>query len=267
MRELIFIGLGLWDRGSLPLSAQEVLPQCTRIFAEFYTSKLAEGALEDIKNDLGVEIEVLDREGVENHDTVIKAFEDEKDLRAAFLCAGDPLTATTHQDLRVRAQQDGIAVRIIPSASIVTAGPALAGLSIYKFGRITTIPFPQEGYFPQSPYDVIKQNLDHNCHSLVLLDIDAEGGRYMTANQGLEYLLELEAKLGGKVLGPETLVCAVARVGSPEPTVRAGRVDVLIKEDFGPPMHSLMIPGVMHFMEAEALVAIGGADPGLLKDF
>jgi diphthine synthase len=257
--------MGLWDQGGLPLAAGEILKDCDRIFAELYTSKLTVGAFEGIEKLAGKKIEVLERELVENNDTVIKALEG--DVRVAFLCAGDPLTATTHQDLRIRANKDGVRTRIIPSASIVTAAPALAGLSIYKFGRITTIPFPQEGYFPQSPYEVIKENQDHNCHSLILLDIDAENDRYMTGNQGLKYLLELEAKLGQKVIDKDTVVCVVARAGSEEPLVRADRVEQLIKEDFGEPMHCLMFVGTLHFLEAEALVELGGAPKELLKEF
>ena len=82
----------------------------------------------------------------------------------------------------------------------------------------------------------------------------------------LEYLLELEAKLSKKILTPDTLVCVVARAGSPEPVVRAGYVKDIIKEDFGPPLHCLIIPGTMHFMEVEALVEIAGADKKLLND-
>jgi diphthine synthase len=266
MPELIFIGLGLFDDGGIPRAAVEVLKGCQRIFAEFYTSKLARGAFDSLVEELGLNIEVLDREAVENHDRVIEAFKDQKDLRCAFLCAGDPLTATTHQDLRIRAGREGITTRIIPAASIVSAAPALAGLSIYKFGRITTIPFPEEGYFPQSPYDVIRENLDHGCHTLVLLDIQADRDRYMTANRGLEYLLELEAKLVKHVLGPDTVVCVVARAGSVSPLVRAGYVKDMIKADFGPPLHCLMIPGTLHFLEAEALVEIGGAHRSLLEE-
>jgi len=268
VKELIFIGMGLWDKGGLPLAAMEILPRCERIFAEFYTAKLTPEATAEIQDEIGKEIELLDRESVENNDTVITALKEATgDVTVAFLCAGDPLTATTHQELRIRARAEGFSTRIIPAASIVTAAPALVGLSIYKFGRITTIPFPEEGFFPQSPYDVIRENLDRGCHSLILLDIQAHKDKYMTANQGMEYLLELEAKLSKKVIGEDTLICVVARAGSPDPTVRVGYVKDMIKEDFGPPLHSIILPGTMHFMEAEALVAIGGADEGILKDY
>ena len=260
MHKLIFIGLGLWDDDDLGERARDALRASDTVFVEFYTSRLCSGALEHLESAVSKHFERLDRMEVESNDRVLKAFSvPSPDLTVAFCCAGDPLTATTHQDLRIRAHQKAISVEIIPGPSIMTAAPALAGLSIYKFGRTTTIPFPQEDFFPQSPYEVIRDNKAAGCHTLVLLDIDAEHGRYMTANEGLKVLLELESRLKDKAVTPDTIVVAVARAGSPEPLVRAGTVESLIKEDFGPPLHCLMFPGNLHFMEEDALVEIGGA--------
>jgi diphthine synthase len=260
LHKLIFIGLGLWDERDMGEHAREALRASDTVFVEFYTSKLCSGALERLESAVGKRFERLNRMEVESNDRVLKAFSEAKEgLVVSFCCAGDPLTATTHQDLRIRAHQKGISVEIIPGPSIMTAAPALAGLSIYKFGRTTTVPFPQEDFFPQSPYEVIRDNKRSGCHSLVLLDIDAEHDRYMSANEGLKVLLELESRLKDKAVTPGTIAVVVARAGSPEPLVRAGTVGSLIQEDFGPPLHCLMFPGNLHFMEEDALVEIGGA--------
>jgi diphthine synthase len=265
LHKLIFIGSGLYDLGGISGSALESLKGCDRIYAELYTSSLKEGTIDALSEAVGKKVEVLEREDVENNDVVIKAFTGPSDLTVAFLCAGDPLTATTHQDLRIRAKRMGVQISIVPGASIVTAAPALAGLSVYKFGRITTIPFPQEGYFPQSPLEVVEENLGRGCHSLVLLDIDAKNKKYMRANQVLEYLMELERRLKHKIISGDTLACVVARAGSPEPLVRANTITNLTSMDFGPPLHCLIIPGNLHFMESEALVEVAGAPDELLK--
>lgn len=260
MHKLIFIGLGLWDDRDLGEHARDAMKASDTIFVEFYTSKLCSGALERLEALVGKRFERLDRMEVESNDRVLKAFTEAKEgLVVSFCCAGDPLTATTHQDLRIRAKQKGIAIEIIPGPSIMTAAPALAGLSIYKFGRTTTVPFPQEDFFPQSPYEVIRDNKKVGCHSLVLLDIDAEHEKYMTANEGLKVLLELESRLKDKIVTHDTIAVVVARAGSPSPLVRAGTVEELMKEDFGPPLHCLMFLGTLHFMEEDALVEIGGA--------
>jgi diphthine synthase len=178
---------------------------------------------------------------------------------------GDPFSATTHVELRIRAKKEGIPVSIVHGASALTAVPGLLGLQHYKFGRTTTLPFPDRGYYPESPYEMIAENLSRGLHTLVLLDIQADRGRLMTANEGLGVLAELERRKKGGILGPEALVCVVARAGSQRPVVRAGRLAGLAKEDFGPPHHSIVVPGKLHFMESEALVELAGAPAELVK--
>ena len=172
---------------------------------------------------------------------------------------GDPFSATTHIELRIRAKKLGIPVTVVHGASALTAVPGLLGLQHYKFGRTTTLPFPDNGYYPESPYDMIAENLSRGLHTLVLLDIQADKGRLMTANEGLGVLSELERRKHGGILGPEALVGVVGRAGSLRPVVRAGRLAALAAEDFGPPHHSIVVPGRLHFMEVEALVELAGA--------
>ena len=173
------------------------------------------------------------------------------------------MTATTHVDLRIRAVKNGIKTRVVHGSSIVTAVPGLLGLQNYKFGRTTTLAFPEKDYFPTSPYDVIRDNKKMGLHTLVLLDIQADKNRFMTANQGLELLLEMEKKQGEHVLGEDSVVCVVARAGSDNPVVVANSVAFLKKIDFGPPLHTIVVPGNLHFMEIDALTRFAGL-PGVL---
>jgi diphthine synthase len=62
-----------------------------------------------------------------------------------------------------------------------------------------------------------------------------------------------------RVVTPSTLAVGVARAGSDNPTVKADYVAELVNYDFGPPPHSLVFPGRLHFVEAEALVTLAGA--------
>ncbi len=59
---------------------------------------------------------------------------------------------------------------------------------------------------------------------------------------------------------PITLVCSentiavgLARVGSDDQCVISGTLAELKDQDFGGPLHSLIIPGEMHFLEADLL--------------
>ena len=247
---LTFIGLGLYDEKDISLKGLEEIKKCEKVYAEFYTAKLVGSNVKKIEKTIEKKIEILNREQTEKGDVIINAAEN---YDVAFLTAGDPMTATTHVDLRIRAVKKGIETHVIHGSSIVTAVSGLLGLQNYKFGRTTTLAYPEGDYFPTSPYDVIKVNKKIGLHTLILLDIQAGKKKYMTSNEGLQLLLELEDKVGGHVLSKDTVACVVAQAGSKKPIVRADAIENLIKMDFGPPLHSLVIPGKLHFMEIEAI--------------
>lgn len=263
MGDLIFIGLGLHDAKDMAVKGLEAVEKADRIFAEFYTAHLSGTSPEELSQHLGKEVRVLSREEVEDGSIVLEAAENEM---AVFLCVGDPMSATTHVDLRLRAMDKGVRTSVIHGSSIFTAAASLLGLQHYKFGRTTTIPYPQEGYTPESPYDVIATNKEDGHHTLVLLDIDAVGNRLMTANEAMDILLRIGSKRKDGAVTDDTLVCVVGRAGSSGPTVRAGYVRDLKGEDFGPPHHSVVVTGKLHFMEAEALVKLAGAPKDILVE-
>ena len=51
----------------------------------------------------------------------------------------------------------------------------------------------------------------------------------------------------------------MARAGSHEPAVKAGYIEEVMKHNFGAPPHTLIVPGKLHFMEAEALITLAEA--------
>jgi diphthine synthase len=77
--------------------------------------------------------------------------------------------------------------------------------------------------------------------------------------------MAIESKCKKKLITKKTLACVIARAGSPEPYLRADHVENLLNLDFGDPLHTLVIPGELHFKEAEALVKLAGAPPDILK--
>lgn len=247
---LAFIGLGLYDNADISLKGLQELLQCDLVFAEFYTTILGKFDKKNLEITIGKEIEILSREDTEKGDTIISAA---LENHVGFLTGGDPMIATTHVDLRLRAIKQGIPTKIIHSSSIATAVPGLLGLQNYKFGRTTTLAYPEKDYFPTSPYTVIRENNKMGLHTLVLLDIQADKNKFMTANEGLELLLKMEKKLRKDLITNDTLACVVARAGSPYPVVAANTIQMLQKMDFGPPLHTIVIPGNLHFMEIEAL--------------
>ena len=190
-----------------------------------------------------------------------------KDKKVAFLVVGDVFSATTHTDMMLRAKEKGMKVEIIHNASILNAVGA-TGLELYKFGKTTSIPFPEEGFRPQTPYDVIKQNQKFGLHTLCLLDIkmkepskeDLKKGRdnyqpsrFMTVNDAIRYLLETEGRRKEGVFTENTLVVGCARLGAPDQKIMYSTAGQLLKADMGKPLQCLIVTGEFHFMEEEAV--------------
>jgi diphthine synthase len=247
--QICFIGLGLYDEKDISIKGLEEIKGCDKVFAEFYTAKLVGSNISKLENLFGKKIQVLSRQETENAEIILNSA---KNKKVCFLTAGDSMTATTHVDLRLRAIKEGIKTKVLHASSIVTAIPGLIGLQNYKFGRITTLAYAEGNYFPTSPYDLILKNKKIGLHSLILLDIQADKDRYMNANEAMQLLLDMEKKCKKGLIQQDSIIFVVARAGSDSPIVLGNTIKELIDQDFGPPLHSLVIPGKMHFMEIEA---------------
>ena len=253
---LTFVGLGLYDERSVTVRGREAIREADRVFAEFYTSRLAGTTVADLEAYHDAGIEVRDRAGVEQEpDPILSAA---RAGYAVFLAAGDTMISTTHVDLRLRAHERGIDTRIVHGTTAQSAASGLTGLQNYRFGKATTLPFPGShggSGVPDSVLETIDGNRDRGLHTLVYLDIKTDRGQYMTADRGAELL----ADAYGDDLG-----VAIARAGSDDPAVVADRVATLAEREFGDPLHLLVIPGDLHHVEAEALAELAGAPAGLL---
>jgi len=246
---LYIIGLGLHDEQDLSLRALEILKNSDRVYAELYTSVFSAN-IEDIEKRIGKKIVILSRKDLEEKPEG-DLFKDNKGRIISLLVPGDPMVATTHIDIILRARKLGIETKIIHSSSIYSA-IAETGLQIYKFGKTTTLAFPEKSYFPTSPYDIIQENLKLGMHTLILLDIKSEEKRYMTVNDGIKILLEIEKQKKEKVFTEDTLCVGIARLGG-DSSIRYGKARELLNFDFGKPPHVIVVPGKLHFMEEEAL--------------
>ncbi len=262
MGKLIFIGLGLGDEGGITFNGFQAAKASDFVLMENYTSMLEKGSVQKLEYMMEKPIVLLDRETVEGGDKIL---EYARQGQVAFLVPGDAMSATTHVDLRLRAIEAGIPTEIIHGVSIFTAVPGLLGLQNYKFGRTVTIPFRVENFLPTSFYYHIKENMDMGLHTLCLLDIKQDEGRFMTASEALGILSEIEVREKADVMVKGLIVCVIARAGSKDVKVRAGRVSEMILEDMGGPLHCIVIPGKLHFMEAKALVELAGAPSGILE--
>lgn len=268
---LYLIGLGLGDAKDISVKGLEAVKSAKEVYLEVYTSILTVGK-EALEEFYGREIILADREIVEQNSDLILSNAKEYDV--AFLVVGDPFGATTHCDLVLRARKEGIPYKVIHNASIMNA-VACCGLQLYNFGETVSIVFWEESWKPDSFYDKIASNRKNGLHTLCLLDIKVkeqsienmmrgkkifEPPRYMTVNLAASQLLEiLESRDFSKeppCYDENTICIGLSRIGSDSQHIVCDTLKKMKNVDIGPPLHSLVIPGHLHFIEI-----------GMLKEF
>ena len=164
------IGLGLGDEKDITVKGLEAVKSCEYIYLEHYTSVLGVNQ-EKLEEFYGKKITLADRETCEESiDEILKTCKENEQHNSALLVVGDPLCATTHTDLFLRAIRVGLKVEIIHNASIMNA-IGCCGLQLYRFGETVSIPFFTENWRPYSFYEKILKNRQNNLHTLVLVDI------------------------------------------------------------------------------------------------
>jgi diphthine synthase len=231
---IYLIGLGL-DNGEVTKKGLEAIKSAEEVFAEFYTNTETVD-LEELEEETGKEIEKLSREEVEQEDRILEEG-NEKDV--AFLVSGDALTATTHYDIRHRAEEAGMETEVVHAPSIFTS-IAETGLNVYKFGRTVTL--PEEGN-PESIVKYIEKNDSIGLHSLILLDIGLE------ADRAAEKILEMDPDFSNR----EAVVLERANLGDQEISVMS--LGEASNSSFGNPPHSIILTGEKSHKEEEFLEA------------
>eukprot|EP01102_Stenamoeba_stenopodia_P005787 TRINITY_DN16511_c0_g1_i1.p1 TRINITY_DN16511_c0_g1~~TRINITY_DN16511_c0_g1_i1.p1 ORF type:complete len:300 (-),score=90.62 TRINITY_DN16511_c0_g1_i1:18-851(-) len=259
---LWLVGLGLGDEKDITVKGLEAVKGSSAIYLEAYTSLLGVDK-EKLEAFYGKPIIIADREFVENE--CYQMLEKAKESDVSFLVVGDPFGATTHSDLVLRAKEKGITVKVVHNASIMNA-IGCCGLQLYRFGQTVSLVFFTETWRPDSFYERIKSNRDAKLHTLCLLDIKVkeptleslargkkvyEPPRFMTVNQAIEQLLEIEEKRKEGAYSADTLCIGVARVGQDTQKIVSGTMKELLEIDFGAPLHSFVICGDLHCVEEE----------------
>lgn len=244
---LYMIGLGLDNEKSITVEGLEAVKNCNYVYLETYTSKL-NCTIEDLENFYGKKIIPADRNLVEsNAEEILDKAEKEN---VAFLVIGDIFGATTHTDIKLRALKRNIKIKFIHNASILNV-IGITGLELYKFGKITSIPFENKNIL--TPYTVLQENQKMGLHTLFLLDLRPDENNYMSIKQAIEYLLKVEKDQNKNIVNKDTKFIGCARLGSEKQILKYGSADELLNTDFKEPPHCLIIPGKMHFIEEEAV--------------
>lgn len=245
---LYFIGIGLSDEKDISVRGLEIVRSCDAVYLESYSS-LLNCSIPDLERFYGKKIIAADRKLVEQSEEILAAAAAKN---VALLVIGDPWGATTHIDMMLRCRAKNIPFKVVNNASIITA-VGITGLQIYKFGKTTSVPYPDKNFRPETSYEIINQNRLLGLHTLLLLDIRPDLGKHMTIAEAIDILLEIESRKQQKAFTPETFCVGCARIGSDAFVVKAAAAKELKKFGFGKQPHCLIVPGELHFVEEEAL--------------
>ncbi len=246
---LYLIGLGLADEKDISVKGREIVEQCDLVYVENYTS-LLQCSANDLEQFYNRKIILADREMTEQGTG--KIVHQAKDRNVAFLVVGDPFSATTHIELFKLAKEQNVDVQVIHNASILTA-VGITGLQLYKFGKVTSIPFLEDHPHLETPYTVLSENQKMGLHTLFLLDLKPTQNKFMTVHEALDILEKIESKKNQKIIHNDLIVVGCARLGSETYVIKSGKLQQIKKHDFGNPPHCLIIPGKLHFTEEEML--------------
>jgi len=245
---LIFIGLGFAPQ-HLTLEALNHIVKCDKIIIDTYTGIIQEDYIDTIKPLLkGKEVVYAKRRDLEGS-SIEKLVAEAKNRDIVVLVPGDPFIATTHDAIRAEAGRRGVKVKVVNGLSIVNLAITKCGLQIYRFGKVITLVFP-EITKPYSVIDTIYDNLNRRLHTLVLLDIRVEEGKYMGIGEAVDILIDMDVE--NRLAN--TIGIGLERLGFRDEKVIADLLPSLRKYRFHKPPHSLIILSEPHPIELDCLL-------------
>ena len=233
---LWFVGLGINGTESLSQKAKEVVSGSDVVYFEQFTSPISDEETNKIKQ-IAKEFRLAPRWLVEDGKEIL---EESKSKQVCLLSFGDPYIATTHIELRVRAISENIRTGTVHASSALTSLVGECGLHYYKIGKTVTI---MSSIPSTTAYYTIFENLKQSIHTVVLLEYNQNKGFFLEPKIALQSLLDAENGQRRKVIVDSTFAIVASRIGQDSQKVTSGNISSLVECDFGPPPHSIVIPG------------------------
>ncbi len=245
---LWFIGLGVSGISELSDRTISVLKDAEVVYLESFTSPISETEKEQLENICDGEFKIAKRWLVEDGTEIL---DNAQKRETVLISYGDPYIATTHLELKTRAIRDNVETKTIHSSSIVSSLIGEVGLHYYKIGKILTVMNDSKSMI--TPYNTIFHNLLSKAHSLILLEYNEDKSFFLSPQNAMSLLLDVENTQNGKIISPDTFVIVASRIGKNDQKIISGKISNLIKKEFGEPPHSIVIPGSLHFTESDAV--------------
>lgn len=259
---IYFIGLGLNGVNGVPKRGLDLTKNADIVYLDVYTSPIAQDEINSLQSMINKKIVTVERNFIENGYEIINQAK-EKDV--VLMVPGDPMVATTHMDLRLRAEKSGIKTQVVHSSSIISALPGETGLHIYSFGKSVTL--MRSGWTPISTvYEVVYENLLKGLHTVILLEYDRSIDFFLKPEDALQSLQTIEKDYEKGIFSHDTFIIVASRVGSQSQSLSGGKLGALIHQDYGDPPHVLLVPGKLHFTEVDALKTLLKIDGDSISD-
>lgn len=245
---LWFIGLGITGLDGISANALKILKNANIVFFENFTSPITKNELCKIKKFVTGKFVIASRWMVEDGKTILS---DARKKNVVLLSYGDPYVATTHVELRVRAETEKIKTRTIHGVSAITSLIGECGLHHYKIGKPITV--MRETASLNTIYYTIYDNMLRSSHSILILEYNSDANFFLEPKDALSNLLVIEDEQKRNIICDSTFAIVASRIGSRNQNITAGKILSLVKADFGKPPHTIIIPGSLHFTEHDAI--------------
>ncbi len=267
---LCLIGVGINEYDSLSSSSVEMLKNSDMIYVERFTGFLSNGFIEKIKdlvNGYGfsskkksIEVQLAKRWFVEDGRQIL---ENSLKENVSILIYGDPLIATTYNELLVRAKKQSIPYKVIHSSSGIPSLVGESGLHYYKFGKMVTI--MSDPMSSITVYDTIYNNMCYGLHTLILTeynnDLESDGLSptknpcpfFLSPKRVFDLLMEREYELKLLNLSEDSFVIVTCKIGTESSKVICGKIKSLMNIEFESGPNSIIVPGNLHFTEVDSI--------------
>lgn len=239
----MFILAGIGNNiDEIPIGVIKWIKKADFVFLESYTNFLDKNSLKFLKK-IRNDIKIVDRKFVE--EKLEKLILKNPNKKILLLVSGSPLFATTHISLIVFCKVNNISYKILNAPSIFDEIGKI-GISLYKFGRIISIPFHEsESFF----MDLIN-NIRNNLHTLILLDIDPKNDKYVSVKEALERILKLEDKYKTGLIDVNKEIIVCSNLGRKNEKVLIGKISDFLNLDLDPPI-CIIFPANLNEIEKE----------------
>jgi diphthine synthase len=265
---LYIIGIGINEFESLPLGAMDILKNSDIVYVERFTGFISDEFVQGLSNklhDMGpsksktdIDIKFIKRWFVEDGREIL---ENAQKSHVCVLVYGDPLVATTYNDLLVRAKKLSVDFKVIHSSSGILSLMGESGLQPYKFGKMVTMMTDQMSSI--SVYNTMYENISLGLHTLILTEYNNDDGKdnfqsssdpfFLSPNRVLELLLEREKEMKLVNFSNESYGMIASKVGQEESTFYSGTIESLLKLEYRGGPNSIIIPGRLHFTELDSI--------------